>query len=346
MPRTCKCGKTHPIYNEPNETKPIFCFKCKTDTMVNVKSKKCKCGKTRPSYNEPNETKPICCSKCKTDTMIDVINKKCKCGKARPIYNEANETKPICCFKCKTDTMVNVISKKCKCGKAHPIYNEPNETKRICCSKCKTDTMIDVRNVQSKKRKKCKCGKAQPSFNKPNETTPICCSKCKTDTMINVKSKKRKVIDESSSKEDDLNDIDYRESQKKIKRESNEILYKESIDLSNDNPTIKTERIEPDEFDSTVAIKTEIIIHLSFDPDGLMSNMEDLTGNNQEPPSFEENDSLRTCPMCSFPVAINDNNRGCNRVICFRFNCNTEFCRYCKKISDKDSRHMRCDCQR
>ena len=70
------------------------------------------------------------------------------------------------------------------------------------------------------------------------------------------------------------------------------------------------------------------------------------SGNNQEPPVFEETDCLKKCPSCSFPVAINDNNRGCNRVICFRINCQTEFCRYCKKISHTNSRHMRCECQR
>ena len=67
---------------------------------------------------------------------------------------------------------------------------------------------------------------------------------------------------------------------------------------------------------------------------------------NQEPPVFQETECLKKCPSCSFPVAINDNNRGCNRVICFRINCQTEFCRYCKKISDTNSRHMRCECQR
>ena len=105
------------------------------------------------------------------------------------------------------------------------------------------------------------------------------------------------------------------------------------------------ETIEPDESDSTVSIKTEVITPISFDAEGLMSNFEDLTGNNQEPPVFQETECLKKCPSCSFPVAINDNNRGCNRVICFRINCQTEFCRYCKKISDTNSRHIRCECK-
>lgn len=39
---------------------------------------KCKCGKAQPHFNEPGETTEIWCSQCKTETMIDVISKKCK----------------------------------------------------------------------------------------------------------------------------------------------------------------------------------------------------------------------------------------------------------------------------
>ena len=48
----------------------------------------CKCGNARPYFNEPGETKAMYCSKCKTNTMVDVINKKCKCGKSQAMYNE------------------------------------------------------------------------------------------------------------------------------------------------------------------------------------------------------------------------------------------------------------------
>ena len=177
--KRCKCGKI-PIYNEPGETTAICCSSCKTETMINVIDKKCSCGKI-PTYNEPGETTAIYCSSCKTNTMIDVKSKKCKCGNARPSYNEPGETTAICCSLCKTNSMINIVSKRCKCGKI-PNYNEPGETTAICCSSCKTNTMIDV------KSKKCKCGKAQPTYNEPGETTAIYCSSCKTNTMVNVKS--------------------------------------------------------------------------------------------------------------------------------------------------------------
>ena len=180
----CQCGKSHPVFNEPDETRAICCYSCKTDTMIDVKNKRCQCGKSQPKFNEPGETKPICCSSCKTDTMINVKDKRCQCGKNRPTFNEPGETKPICCYSCKTDTMIDVIHAKCHCGKARPGFNEPGETTPICCSSCKTDTMVDIVN------KRCQCGKSYPNFNEPGETTPICCVSCKTDTMIDIKHKR------------------------------------------------------------------------------------------------------------------------------------------------------------
>ena len=180
----CQCGKSHPVFNEPDETRAICCYSCKTDTMIDVKNKRCQCGKNRPNFNEPSETTAICCYSCKTDTMIDVLHAKCHCGKARPTFNEPNETTPICCSSCKTDTMINDKDKRCHCGKARPGFNEPGETTPICCSSCKTDTMVDIVN------KRCQCGKSYPNFNEPGETTPICCVSCKTDTMIDIKHKR------------------------------------------------------------------------------------------------------------------------------------------------------------
>jgi hypothetical protein len=178
----CMCEKSEPHFNEPTETNGICCYFCKTDTMVDVKSKKCPCGK-RPTFNEPTKTIGICCADCKTGTMIDIKHRKCKCGKI-PCYNEPTKTIGICCADCKTSSMVNVIHRKCKCGKI-PCYNEPTKTIGICCADCKTSSMINVVS------KKCKCGKF-PGFNEANGKKGICCADCKTSTMINVVNKKCK----------------------------------------------------------------------------------------------------------------------------------------------------------
>ena len=182
--KKCQCGKSQPYFNKPGETSAICCSSCKTDTMVDVKHKRCQCGKNNPVYNEPGETSAISCRSCKTDTMIDVIHKRCQCGKVRANFNEPGETIPICCSSCKTDTMIDVQNKRCQCGKMQPCYNDPGETSAICCSSCKTDTMVDV------KYKRCQCGKNNPSFNEPGETSAICCRSCKTDTMIDVSHKR------------------------------------------------------------------------------------------------------------------------------------------------------------
>ena len=184
--KRCKCGKAIPLFNEPGETRAICCAECKTDKMIDVKHKRCKCGKAIPLFNEPGETRAICCAECKTDKMINVKDKRCKCGKAIPVFNYPGETRPICCAECKTDKMINVKDKRCKCGKAIPVFNYPGETRAICCAECKTDKMINVKD------KRCKCGKARPCFNEPGETRAICCSECKTDTMIDVKNKRCK----------------------------------------------------------------------------------------------------------------------------------------------------------
>jgi hypothetical protein len=149
--RLCNCGKARPSYNEPGKNKLICCVRCKTDTMIDVNSKRCRCGKARPYFNEPGESNAICCVRCKTDTMIDVKSKRCRCGNTRPHFNEPGESTAICCMWCKTDTMVNVITPTCPCGsKYQTIYNEPGKNKPICCALCKTDTMVNARQTTCK----------------------------------------------------------------------------------------------------------------------------------------------------------------------------------------------------
>lgn len=178
MPRKCLCGK-YASFNISGEFFGMYCSKCKTDEMIDVKNKRCRCGK-QPRFNTPTENIGVCCKECKTSEMIDVVTRKCSCGN-RPSFNVSGETKGIRCSKCKTEDMVDVVNKRCPCGK-QPKFNLPAETVGICCKKCKTNEMILIGN------KRCSCGK-HPNFNMPGETKGICCFKCKTDDMIDVKSK-------------------------------------------------------------------------------------------------------------------------------------------------------------
>ena len=173
--KKCPCGK-QPLFNISGETKPICCKNCKTDEMIDVKSKRCPCGK-QPNFNIPGQKKGVCCMKCKTDDMVDVIHNKCPCGK-QPKFNVPEKTNGVCCVKCKTGDMIDVVNKRCPCGK-QPIFNVSEENKPICCSGCKTESMVNVVT------KKCSCGKIA-CFNVSEETKGVCCSKCKTDDMVNV----------------------------------------------------------------------------------------------------------------------------------------------------------------
>ncbi len=150
MVRKCKCGKAHPIYNEPDEKIPIYCAKCKTETMVNIVSKKCKCGRVQPCFNEPGEKTPICCSQCKTETMVNIVSKKCKCGRVQPHYNEPGEKTPICCSQCKTETMIDISNKKCL---THLCYTRVNVKYEGYCTRCYMFTFPDkpiARNYKTK----------------------------------------------------------------------------------------------------------------------------------------------------------------------------------------------------
>ena len=179
MSRKCSCG-TYPIFNMPGQTKGVCCSKCKTDEMIDVRSKRCPCGSLSPIFNTPGQTKGMCCSKCKTDDMIDVVSKRCSCGKISS-FNVPGQKKGVCCSKCKTDEMIDVVSKKCRCGKI-PKFNVPGESNGVCCTKCKTDCMINVKDGR------CSCGK-RPVYNVLGESKGVCCSGCKTGEMIDVVNK-------------------------------------------------------------------------------------------------------------------------------------------------------------
>ena len=173
----CSCGK-RPSFNVSG-SKPMYCSKCKTPEMIDVKNKRCQCGK-QPLFNIPGKQKGICCSKCKTDEMIDVKNKRCQCG-TRPFFNVPGESKGVCCSRCKTDEMIDVFHKRCPCGN-HPKFNVPGESKGVCCKSCKTGEMVNVINNI------CQCGK-QPVYNVIGESKGVCCAGCKTDEMIDVRNK-------------------------------------------------------------------------------------------------------------------------------------------------------------
>ena len=191
MPSRCKiegCIK-QPIYNEPEETKALYCSDHKEKGMIDVKNKKCEsegCDK-QPSYNTPGETKGLYCNSHKKKGMIDVVSKKCKfkggCDK-QPYFNTPGESKGLYCVDHKTDDMIDVKHKRCMtqgCDKL-PSYNTPGETKGLYCDKHKTKGMV---NVVSKRCRSKGCDK-RPCYNTPGKSKGLYCSDHKEKGMIDV----------------------------------------------------------------------------------------------------------------------------------------------------------------
>ena len=176
-----KCKEKQASFNIPGE-KPRYCSRCKSDDMVDVKSKKCVCGNVRPSFNFPGEKTAEYCSQCKKPDMVNVVSKLCVCGNAQPYFNFPGEKTPEYCSECKKPDMVDVKSKKCICGNTRATFNLPGEKTAKYCSECKSDDMISVSS------KLCVCGNVQPSFNFPGKQ-PEYCSGCKSLDMVNVVSK-------------------------------------------------------------------------------------------------------------------------------------------------------------
>jgi hypothetical protein len=176
----CFCGKASKLYNLEG-LKPMYCFECKKDEMVNCVAKtKCKCGKIA-SFNYAGE-KPEYCLSCKNMEMVNVAQTKCKCGKTTATYNFEGQ-KPGYCSSCKEPDMVNVRQKKCGCGTI-ASFNYEGKSPEFCFD-CKKPNMINLRG------KKCICGKYFASFNFTGLPSKYC-SFCKIEGMICINIKKCK----------------------------------------------------------------------------------------------------------------------------------------------------------
>ena len=185
----CNCGKAIPSFGLNTDKIPTCCKDCKQVGMIDIKTRKCLCKKAKPSFGLNTDKTPTCCKNCKKDDMINIYskNKKCnKCTKKTAYFGYKEDKIPTCCKDCKKDDMVNIVNKMCNCGKSKPMFGCNTDKKPTCCSKCKTEDMIDI------KTRKCLCKKAKPMFGFNTDKIPTCCSKCKTDHMINIKEKKCK----------------------------------------------------------------------------------------------------------------------------------------------------------
>ena len=184
----CACGKSRPVFNNPGETKALYCSACSKDGMVDVKNPKCiECKVKQPAFNNPGETKALYCSACSKDGMVDVKHPKCiECKVKHSLFNNPGETKALYCSACSKDGMVDIKNPKCiECKVKQPVFNSPGETKALYCSACSKDGMVDIKNP------KCiECKVKVPNFNNPGETKALYCSACSKDGMVDIKNPK------------------------------------------------------------------------------------------------------------------------------------------------------------
>ena len=180
MPKKCiECNK-RPSFNVKGETKPLYCFDHKKDSMIDVIHKTClECDK-RPNFNVKGETKPLYCSKHKKEGMIDIGARMCLDCDVQPSFNNQGETKPLYCLTHKKEGMIDVKSKRCIECKKQPSFNNQGETKPLYCADHKKEGMIDVIH------KTCLECDVIPSFNNQGETKPLYCSKHKKEGMIDI----------------------------------------------------------------------------------------------------------------------------------------------------------------
>ena len=180
MPKKCiECNK-RPSFNVKGETKPLYCFDHKKDSMIDVIHKTClECDK-RPNFNVKGETKPLYCSKHKKEGMIDIGARMCLDCDVQPSFNNQGETKPLYCLTHKKEGMIDVKSKRCIECKKQPSFNNQGETKPLYCADHNKEGMIDVIH------KTCLECDVIPSFNNQGETKPLYCSKHKKEGMIDI----------------------------------------------------------------------------------------------------------------------------------------------------------------
>ena len=177
--------KIIPIFNNPGETKGLFCNAHKKEGMVDVIHKTCLTEgcKKRPVFNKEGETNALYCNAHKKDGMVDVKHDTClECNK-QPTFNKPGETKALYCNAHKKEGMVDVKHDTCLECKKQPVFNKEGETKALYCNAHKKEGMVDVKN------KTCLECKKQPVFNNPCETKALYCNAHKKEGMVNVISK-------------------------------------------------------------------------------------------------------------------------------------------------------------
>lgn len=128
------CHKTGAGFNVELGMSAIWCKGCAPIGSKCVRGSRCpECG-VRASFNEPGETRPIFCIVHKTPTMVDVQSQRCAVGRCpkQPYYGF--DGKASHCAEHKDEGMKPAKSKRCieeECS-SFPVYGIPGGPKIHC----------------------------------------------------------------------------------------------------------------------------------------------------------------------------------------------------------------------
>ena len=113
-----------PNFNQPGETKGVYCAEQKKEGMIDIKSKRCienECT-VQPTFNQPGKTKGVYCAEHKKVAMICVKVKRCVengCT-VRPRFNNLSYP-PIYCSQHKKGGMISQPTHRCEISKCNEI---------------------------------------------------------------------------------------------------------------------------------------------------------------------------------------------------------------------------------
>jgi hypothetical protein len=189
MPKKCihdNCIK-QPVFNLPNETKPLYCKEHKLENMIDIKNKRCihdNCIK-QPNFNLPTETKALYCFEHTLENMIDIKSKRCIHDNCitRPSFNLPTETKALYCFEHKTSIMINMQNKTCQHSKCKEsaifgfIHKRPQY-----CKNHKQERMINLQQYN-----KCSVLECEDEHTQIIDDIKYCNNHVPEDALIKVK---------------------------------------------------------------------------------------------------------------------------------------------------------------
>lgn len=94
--RACsRCRQKEALYGLPEDTKATKCGDCRTEQMINLRSKKCEVCREHVAIYGDEMGKPTRCGKHRDPQMENVFNIRCKsCG----FYRAHKETDYLCEF--------------------------------------------------------------------------------------------------------------------------------------------------------------------------------------------------------------------------------------------------------